>query len=60
MGKGEPNPVDYWKKKDRLDEYKLPLGRLETYNTFWNFMITQWVPNMYRMERLKKIVHGPL
>ena len=55
MGKGEPNPVERRKKRDRLDKYRLPLGRLETLNTFWNFKITQWVPNMYRMDRLKKI-----
>ena len=40
MGKGEPNPVDHWeKKKDKLDEYQLPLGRFKTYN-IWNFTTT--------------------
>ena len=60
MGKGEPNPVDHWeKKRDKLDEYQLPLGRFETYNT-WNFTTTRWVPNIFRMRRLKKKVQGPL
>ena len=53
MGKGEPNPVNYWEKKDRFDEYELPLGRLETYNT-WNFMVTQWVPNIKKNGMFKK------
>ena len=52
--------MEGWKKRDRLDKYRLPLGRLETLNTFWNFKIVQWVPNMHRLDRLKKIVHGPL
>ena len=53
IGKEEPNPVPYWEKKDKLDKYQLPLGRLETYNT-WNFTVTRWVPNSKRMERLQK------
>ena len=60
MGKGEPNPVEYWKKRDRLDKYQLPLGRLETLNTFWNFTVTPWVLNTKRMEHLQKRVQGPL
>ena len=59
MGKGEPNPVLYWEKKDKLDDYQLPLGRLETYNT-WNFTVTRWVPNIFRMRSLQKKVQGPL
>ena len=59
MGKGEPNPVDHWEKKDRLLEYKLPLGRLETWNN-WNFTTKQWVPNTKRLRHLKKRVQGPL
>ena len=59
MGKGEPNPVPYWEKKDKLDKYQLPLGRFETYNT-WNFTTTQWAPNIFRMRHLLKKVEGPL
>ena len=57
MGKGEPNPVDHWEKKDRLLEYKLPLGRLETWNN-WNFTTKQWVPNTKRLRHLKKRTQG--
>ena len=54
MGKADPNPMQHWIKKDRLKKYRLPLGRLETRNTFWNFKIVQWVPDMHRMDSLKK------
>ena len=59
IGKSEQNPEDYWEKKDRLDQYKLPLGKLETYH-IWNFTITRLVPNSKRMEHLQKRVQGPL
>ena len=57
--KGRTKASTLLKKKDRLDKYQLPLERLETYNT-WNFTVTQWVPNIFRMRHLQKKVQGPL